>query len=255
VVRRTSLGHAQRAGATRDGDAPRFIAAVLLAWLLPGCPLSDGYFVDAQLGAGGTGSAQGGTGARSVGGASGTGGAVVSGGRDGKGGREGTGGKGALAAGCSTQQYDGHSYVLCVSSDGDDLVTANVASDRCAALGPLHLAWVESAAENTFLKSWIEDTAPDDGVVWMGASDERVEGDWFWGRGMDAQQFYRGTADDGGAYMDRFEAFGEGQPGSSRGLDEDCGAFDARVEWDWSDRECSEAMVGFVCEEQRPMPP
>jgi len=157
--------------------------------------------------------------------------------------------------GCSAQQYDGHAYVLCVSNDDSDLVTADAAADRCAKLGALRLAWIESVGENTFLKGWIKDTAPAEGVVWMGANDQDSEGEWFWGRGPEAQQFFSGTSDSGGAFMDRFEDFGSGQPGSSRGLDEDCGAFDARVEWSWSDRECSEAMVGFVCEEQRSMPP
>jgi hypothetical protein len=83
-------------------------------------------------------------------------------------------------------------------------------------------------------------------VVWIGANDQDMEGTWVWGQRDGAEQFY---SEDEGAYMGRFVDFGSGQPGSNRGLDEDCGAFDARVEWHWSDRECDEAMVGFVCEE------
>ena len=157
--------------------------------------------------------------------------------------------------GCRAKEHDGHAYVLCVSSDEKDVVDADEAADRCAALGDLGLAWIESSDENTFLRNWIMDTAPDDGVVWMGASDQGTEGKWVWGLGSDAEQFFSGSANDGGgAYLDRFEDFGEGQPGSSRGADEDCGAFDARVSWNWSDRDCSEAMPGFMCEVHPPVP-
>jgi hypothetical protein len=157
---------------------------------------------------------------------------------------------------CSAQQFDGHAYLLCVSST--DTIGADDASARCLGLGvefglehDMGLAWIESSDENTFLMDWIMGTAPTDGVVWMGASDQSMEYTWVWGRKAGAEQFFTGSSDGGGSpYMDRFADFGSGQPGSSRGLDEDCGAFDGRVDWHWSDRECDEAMVGFVCEER-----
>ena len=283
---------------------PRFVAAILLGSLLPGCPLSDAYFVDpnATQGSGGAGVDRGGTagiaGSVTSGGtgsqdAGGTGGTAGTGGREARGGRgmsgasavagSAQGGMGAIAGSspcepmercdgldndcngkiddgsacpesCSAQQYDGHAYVLCMS----DAVTADEAAMQCMQLsnGPaltLELAWIESSAENDFLHQWIVDTAPSDGVVWMGANDLASEGTWVWGRRMDAVQFFTGSDSGGGSpYMGRFNYFGKDQPGSSRGLDEDCGAFDARVDWHWSDRECSESMVGFVCEEHAP---
>jgi hypothetical protein len=160
----------------------------------------------------------------------------------------------ACPASCSAQQYDGHAYVLCLP---DDAIVADQAAMRCAEMGKgpaftLDLAWIEASDENEFLREWIADTAPSDGVVWMGATDQTKEGVWVWGRRPDAEQFYEVTKASSGPYMDRFSDFGQDQPGSSRGLDEDCGAFDARVDWHWSDRECSEAMVGYVCEQTSP---
>lgn len=278
---------------------PRFVAAILLGGLLPGCPLSDAYFVDpnAAQGSGGAGADQSGTaGIAGIVASSGSGGREAGG----TGGRAGPGGKGTsgapatagspaggmgAAAGasptceptercdgldndcngkiddgsvcpesCSAEQYEGHAYVLCVS----DAVTADEAAMQCTKLGSgpaftLELAWIESSGENDFLRQWIMDTAPTDGVIWMGASDQVKEGTWVWGSGPGAEQFFASSDNGGGSpYMDRFNDFGEGQPGSSRGLDEDCGAFDARVDWHWSDRACSESMVGFVCEEHAP---
>ncbi|HWP09320.1 MAG TPA: C-type lectin domain-containing protein [Polyangiaceae bacterium] len=320
MVRPLLRGHGGRLGALHSSAAPRFVAAILFGGLLPGCPLSDEYFVDPNA-------AQGTGGSGDPGGSGGFGGALASGGKGGeepagKGGRAGPGGKGdggtsaagtggteasgtggteasgtggtggteasgtggmagssmkcepmercddldndcndviddgaACPASCSARQYDGHAYVLCVSSD--DAVDADDAAMRCAEMskGPpftLELAWIESSDENEFLEQWIADTAPSGGVVWMGANDQLNEGVWVWGHRPDAEQFYDDTATGNGAYMDRFNYFAEGQPGSNRDLDEDCGAFDDRVGWHWSDRECSEAMVGYVCEQMAP---
>jgi hypothetical protein len=295
VVRRILRSHAGRFGASRAGVGPRFVAALLFSGLLPGCPLSDAYFVDpnATQGSGGVGADHGGT--------AGMAGVVSNGGKGaresgGSGGRAGPGPKGdagsmappalggtggsspacdapercdgldndcddqidedsVCPASCSAQQHDGHAYVLCVATEASDALTAEDAAAECAALGNdppfrLELAWIESSGENDFLQQWIEGTAPSDGVVWMGASDQMMEGTWVWGRRPDAQHFFMSSDRGGGSpVMDRFNDFGEGQPGSTRGLDEDCGAFDARVAWHWSDRECTEAMVGFVCEQ------
>lgn len=293
-------GHAGRLGAPRVGAVPRLGAAILLGALLPGCPVSDPYFVDPNAAQGTAGSGDQGE----TGGMGGTMPSAGKGGQDaaGSGGRTGPGGKaGAPAAGsggmgvsgtggmsgtgmkcepmercdgldndcdgeiddgtaclgsCSAEQHDGHAYVLCVST-ADDLVVADDAAMRCAQMskGPaftLELAWIESSDENDFLRQWIADTAPSGGVVWMGANDQVKEGVWVWGHRPDAEQFYEVTDTTSGPYMDRFNDFGEGQPGTSRNLDEDCGAFDDRVDWHWSDRECSEAMVGYVCEQISP---
>ena len=229
---------------------------------------------DAGTGGLGGSAIQGGTGG-SVGGTGGSGGAdagagASGGGTGGSGGStggtsSGDGGTGGGSAGdsgtvdlpdsCTREEYDAHTYVLCMSDAM--AVGADDAASECASLGEdlgreLELAWIESTEENEFLRVWIAESAPGDGFVWMGASDQADEGRWVWGRNDDAEQFYEVTDTGSGPYMGRFADFGSGQPGSSRGLDEDCGAFDARVEWHWSDRECDEvdATLGFVCEEQ-----
>jgi hypothetical protein len=248
---------------------------VLFGTLLPGCPPSDNYVIDTNAGGAGGGAVGGGAavggaagvavaGAAAVGGsASMTGGAGGSTSQGGAGDVGGSGGRagafGATGGGdsgtldlpdsCSEDEYDGHTYVLCVSTASSDAVGADDAERECASIrDDLGLAWIESSVENDFLREWIMDTAPSDGVVWMGANDQLDEGVWVWGRQDGAEQFYSVTNEGQGAYMGRFAYFGSGQPGSSRGIDEDCAAFDARVDWHWSDRGCDEAMVGFVCE-------
>ena len=60
-----------------------------------------------------------------------------------------------------------------------------------------------------------------------------------------------GDANGGGTpYMGRYNDFAEGRPNSSNATDEDCGAFDSEVAWQWNDRECSKLLPGFACEEQ-----
>jgi hypothetical protein len=49
--------------------------------------------------------------------------------------------------------------------------------------------------------------------------------------------------------MGRFDDFPSGRPNGANGADEDCGAFDAEVEWAWNDVRCSVGRLGFVCEE------
>jgi len=160
---------------------------------------------------------------------------------------------------CTAQQHDGRVYVLCLwalAANGPDYETAET---RCAGMGAelgldgdFALAFVESEDENTFLKDWIgTSTSVADGAVWMGANDIAAENTWVWGQGPDAVQFFRGYTGGGGtAYMGRYDDFGPGRPNSSNETQEDCGAFDAEVTWQWNDRQCTDNEIGFVCEQQ-----
>jgi len=160
---------------------------------------------------------------------------------------------------CIAQHHDGRVYVLCIwglAANGADYETA---STRCAGMGTelgvagaFTLAFIESENENTFLQGWIDSsTSVADGAVWMGANDIAQENRWVWGEGADAVQFFRGYTGGGGiAYMGRFNDFGTGRPNSSNNTDEDCGAFDAEVAWQWNDRACTNKEIGFVCEQQ-----
>jgi hypothetical protein len=161
---------------------------------------------------------------------------------------------------CAARRYDDHLYLLCVATDPDDRKGCNDASSLCTEIGtslelvlPLGLAWIESPAENEFLKAWAVATAPIDGVVWMAANDESEESSWVWGRRTAAERFFTGDPSGGGTpYMDRFNDWAPRQPDGASGPSEDCGAFDSQVGWRWSDRPCSQPEVGFVCEEHPP---
>jgi len=146
--------------------------------------------------------------------------------------------------------------VLCI--DSNDTIGAEDASQRCADIGteldlelPLGLAWIDSAEENTLLRDWIAKTAPADGVIWIGANDEKQENQWLWGRRTGAEQFFTGDDAGGGTpYMGRYNDWAPGQPDG--GSSENCGAFAAEVDWHWNDLACDAEQIGFVCDEHPP---
>ena len=90
---------------------------------------------------------------------------------------------------------------------------------------------MNDSAENAWL-----DTQLADGALWIGASDESVEGEWVWGDGV---VFWRGStlgAPAGGL----FNAWADGEPNQSG----DCG----RAELDgWHDQPCA-LTSAYVCE-------
>ena len=157
---------------------------------------------------------------------------------------------GVCPDGCAAQTFENH-------ANDSAWVNYTLATTRCADLRAtlglgldFELAWVESANENSFLKDWIAATSPATGMVWMGANDIDKEGQWVWGRGADAERFFDGATTGGGtAYQGRFNDFGEGRPNSSNNTDEDCGAFDSAVNWQWNDLKCSDGRLGYLCEE------
>jgi hypothetical protein len=318
---------AHRRLAWRRRAGPSLAGTALLALGLPGCPLSDKYFVDPNAGvtggmpATGVGGATGGTGGdvgpaggmgttagTSLGGAGtiatggdaavGAGGGNAGGKGDGKAGGKGDGKAGTEAAagadggsagvpsdcepgpelcdgisndcddeidedsacpdGCSAKEYEGHVYVLCVSTDEADAIEYDAASERCQALGPelgvsfdLALAAIETEPENVFLKDWIAETATQDGVIWMGANDQFREKTWVWGRGpasADTEFFHEEPAGGGMPTMDRYNDFGAGLPHGTSLL-EDCGGFDSSLTWQWNDLVCTDPAMGYVCEQ------
>jgi lectin-like protein len=161
--------------------------------------------------------------------------------------------------GCSAKTRDGHIYVLCVTANDNKQLDYAAATDFCATAGSelelgvtLALARIESAEENSFAKTWVEQTATTAGMVWIGANDLDEENTWVWGRGANAVQFFTGRFQGGGMpYMDRYNDFADGRPNSSNDVDEDCAALDSELAWQWNDLACGTPRLGELCE-QRP---
>ncbi|HWP09297.1 MAG TPA: C-type lectin domain-containing protein [Polyangiaceae bacterium] len=224
---------------------------------------------------GGTGGANGG------GGSGGTSGAAAEGGADAKGGTGGGAGStdcsdepercdgidnncndeidegAACPDGCSVEINDSHRYLICVAATKAEGWDTDGAAARCSELAQeldlgvsFELAWIESKAENEFLRAWLQDNLSGSAVVWTGASDRYEENVWVWGTGTNAVQFFVGDADGGGTpYMNRFNDWASGSPRSLNGEDQDCGAFDTGLSLHWDDRACDSVERGFICEE------
>jgi hypothetical protein len=162
--------------------------------------------------------------------------------------------------GCTAQVHDDRLYLLCIHSQAAAQRAYADASADCAAASTelgldtlMALARIESAAENDFLKTWIEErvaSSPTDGIIWHGANDIARENRWVWGQGMGAVHFFQAEPRGGGtAVMGRFNDFPPGRPNSANDTDEDCGGFDTEADWRWNDRLCTQRALGFVCEQ------
>jgi len=162
-------------------------------------------------------------------------------------------------AGCQAKVYAGHSYLLCMPDNTDDQLAYNAATNYCDdAASQLHLdfdmalARIESSDENEFLKTWVSARAGnvEDGEVFIGANDIDDENTWVWGRGRTAVEFFHGKNSGGGMPVDgAFNDFGPDRPNALNGAEEDCGALDATVDWQWNDVICTQPRLGFACEQ------
>lgn len=158
--------------------------------------------------------------------------------------------------GCTARTFGEQTYYLCLFATPSAQANYANATTRCEALGDelglgveTALVRIESADENDFIKSWIAETAPGEGMVWIGANDLDAERTWVWGRGRGAERFFDAAVGGGGvAYQNHFHDFPEGRPNSANGVDEDCGALDSEISWQWNDLKCSDARLGYLCE-------
>jgi len=210
----------------------------------------------AGSGTGGS-SASGGTGgsggSAGKGGSGGSSGAPVGGSSgSGSGGSSGTGGASAGSAGqgtggsagspslpdCVTSDFNGSTYLLCAPE-----FTWVAARDACASVG-MELARVDDATEN----QWLFDNAfdldtPSDGL-WIGGSDEIVEGEWRWSDGTLFWLGDNGGMAQGGLYTNWYS----NHPGGNTA--NDCLVIDLGLDtmpgW-YSDR-CDSGTNVFVCE-------
>jgi hypothetical protein len=163
-------------------------------------------------------------------------------------------------ADCTAKFYVGHSYLLCMPTTTDDQLAYNAATNYCDDAASrldldfeMALARIESPDENEFLKTWVRARAgtPDDGEIFIGANDIDDENNWVWGRGSKAVEFFHGRNQGGGTPVDgAFNDFGPDRPNALNGAEEDCGALDATVDWQWNDVVCSKPRLGFVCEQK-----
>jgi hypothetical protein len=248
----------------RNGSSRRGVlragAIAGFALMLPGCPLSDEYFVETAprrpmhpMEMGGRGPGAAGAAGRANGGMAG-----LEGERPGAG-RGGAGATLPVPDYCESKSDGGHVYLLCVPP-GMERPNHLDASMRCvtyaaqagvATGSTMDLVVVDSSDENTLLTDWIASVVTDDrGLVWLGASDVIRERTWVWGRVVGTTQFFTQDANGGGTpYMDRYNGFADGHPDGSTDDEQDCGAFDGARDWQWDDERCSDKAVGFLCEE------
>ncbi len=137
---------------------------------------------------------------------------------------------------CRTATYGGNEYLFCASE-----VAWSEASNGCASVG-MHLVRVDSAEENQWIFDSIYDTGAAARGIWIGASDQDVEGEWRW---TDRTLFWLG--DSGGSPQGGlFSAWYASHP--SRAANSDCAAIDSNNgSTSWYATGCGMLAV-FVCE-------
>jgi len=215
----------------------RAATLVAVGLLLPGCPLSDEYYVEGAAGQPVKRPPM----------------------------RGGDGGRTAMSMDlppyCAAERYSDHTYLLCLPP-GPERLNHLDASKRCVGLADaagvaagsiMDLVVVGSDDENQFVVDWIKSATNERGLVWMGATDVVSERTWVWGRAAGTTQFFTQDKDGGGApYMDSYNDFADKRPDGTNDDDQDCGAFDSSLEWEWDDERCAEQALGFICEEVSP---
>jgi hypothetical protein len=178
---------------------------------------------------GGAGGTNGGTGGASGGGGAGSG--AMTGGGSG-------GGAGAPNTDlCNSATFGGHTYLLC--KEERNWVDAN---SGCLAAG-MRLVRIDDAAEN----QWLFDNALTEvgrvSLVWIGATDQAVEGEWRW---TDGDLFWvgnnTGIAQDGLFAGWYFREPNDVSPGEHCASLESNGSMPA-----WYDSRC-EQRTPFICE-------
>lgn len=232
------------------------LSVAALGLVLPGCPLSDEYFVEdgpnhAPPPSGMAGRMAMGDAGRAGSSAGGSGGDRTWIGRG------GAASVAALPDYCTTQRYGEHAYVLCLPT-GMERANHLDASMRCVTYDEaagvadgsiMDLVVVDSAEENQFVIDWFTDATRDSGLIWIGATDIIREKTWVWGRAAGTTQFFTQDAMGGGKpTMERYNDFADKHPDGNND-DQDCGAFDSMLDWQWDDESCAEQALGFVCEE------
>ena len=159
---------------------------------------------------------------------------------------------GTCPAGCKgvAEPETGHGYMVCKVSSLADISWAQ-AQERCQQESPdMHLAWIETPAENEFLRDAADELL--DTEVWIGATDLDQEGSWYWHPG--GIQLWDQSANDGkGAPVnDQNPQWKAGQPNNLSTIEpegEDCAVLSG--DGTWNDYRCNITTVeGFICEHE-----
>jgi len=138
---------------------------------------------------------------------------------------------------CNQKSQGGHIYLLC--KEQRNWADAN---GGCIAIGML-LVRIDDATEN----QWLFDNANTPGGstddVWIGATDQEVEGEWRW---TDGALFWLGDKD-GAAQNGLFAGWYSREPNNVSG-NENCGTLSTNTSTPtWYDRSCSLALP-YACE-------
>jgi len=218
--------------------------------LLPGCPLKDDYYLEAD-GLGGApssgGMSEGGAVSNSgrgntseAGSTSDTGGSPGAGGTSGAANRGGEGGDdGSGTAGCVSVTNQGHEYAFCLET-----LTQAAARADCNARG-MTLAVIEDQAENSWIAQTLSSQYEGDSTrAFIGANDSTTEGEWRWADGV---AFWSGGAN-GDPVNRRYTNWVDGEPNNESPIP---GAADCLTMYlsdgTWGDLSC-DAELPYVCE-------
>jgi hypothetical protein len=176
----------------------------------------------------------GGEGGESTGGTSGAG----TGGNGGSGG----GGSGGSAGApnptlCNNGTFNGHTYLLC--KEERNFATAN---SGCIAAG-MRLVRIDDAAENQWLFDNAFTEVGRNSLVWIGATDLAVEGEWRW---TDGEMFWLGN-ETGMAQNGLFNDWDSREP-NNVSTAEHCASLESNGSTpSWWDTRC-ELATPFICE-------
>jgi hypothetical protein len=189
-------------------------------------------------GASGGGQANGGTtNVAGTGGSGGTAGGAGSAGTGGSAGNAGSGGGGTVPNPqlCPRKTFNGHDYLLCHEERN-----WNDANAGCTAAG-MRLARIDDAVEDLWLTNNMVVLSGQSTQVWIGGTDQAVEGDWRW---SDGTLFWIGNnfgTPQNGLYTDWYFK----EPNDVGG-NEDCASLELKNS-QWIDSACS-LVWPFICE-------
>jgi hypothetical protein len=129
-----------------------------------------------------------------------------------------------------------HGYMFCTAGRKASWTDAKKACED----QDMHLAWLDSAAENQALAQKLDDLGSDAEIM-FGATDQGNEGDWLW---VGGDQFWDGD-EKGKPVAGRYSNWAVGTPNNSN--NEDCALIitDSGM---WGDRTCN-ATYPYVCEQ------